>query len=97
MIAYRIEAASVAALVARIEAADPYFVVTGDGGVKRVRQSRVTNPRRVMVDGAPVDDGNGGTYTPKVPANPEAWFSTIRTDENKALAAIASDAEPVNL
>ena len=89
MTAYRIEAASEAALIDKINAADPAFVVTGENGVKRVRQACVRNPAQVMVDGAPVSDGEGGTYVPKVPADPELWFSIIDTGANEALAAIA--------
>ena len=85
---YRIEAASAAALIEKIEAADPSFVVMGAAGVKRVRQSCVSNPAQVMVDGAPVSDGEGGVYTPKVPADPEVWFSVIETSDNAALEAI---------
>lgn len=85
MTTYRIEAESEAALIAKIEAADPSLVVTGEGGVKRVRQSCVTNPRRVTVAGAPVSDGEGGTYVPQVPAVPERWYSIVAGAGNASL------------
>lgn len=88
MTTYRIEAVSVAELIERIDVADSTFVVRGENGVRRVRQSCVSNPAQVMVDGAPVNDGEGGVYTPKVPADPEVWFSVIETSDNAALEAI---------
>lgn len=91
MSTYRIEAGSEAALIAKLEAADPALVVAGEGNVKRVRQSCVTNPRLVMTDGVSVIDPDYGTYVPQVPAIPETWFSTVEvTGENTSLASVAS-------
>ena len=90
MTSYRIEAASAAAVISKIEAADPGFVVTGENGVKRVRQSCVTNPAQVMVVVLQATDSEGDTYTPTIPADPEIWFSVIEAAENAALAHVAS-------
>ena len=91
MSTYRIEAESEAALIAKLEAADPALVVTGESNVKRVQQSCVTNPRLVMTDGVPVIDPDFGAYVPQVPVIPEIWFSTVEvTGENASLALVAS-------
>ena len=85
---YRIEAESPEAVIAKVAAADPDFIVYGEGGVARMKQSRGTDPAPVTEPGTPVSDGEGGTYAPQVPVSPARWFTIIEADENPALAAI---------